>query len=200
MTVIPTSYFGSIAYFSQLLMPDVQVEIQEHFVKQTHRNRCSILTANGVQHLSVPVIKPNGNKTLTRDILVSPKLDWRKDHWKAIESAYASAPFFEHYANEIRSLIYAETPDLKTFNEHIMRFVADALSLDFSINYTASYSSHVKRDFRLSLPEIEHEKYIQVLFNQSAFVANLSILDALFCEGPLARKLVLKSTQEYESH
>ena len=192
MTVIPTSYFGSIGYFRLIFSTDlVNIECFEHFVKQTFRNRCSILTANGIQHLSVPVIKPNGNKTLTRDVLVSPKQDWRKDHWKAIESAYASAPYFDYYGDEVKSLIYSETSDLITYNEQIISFIAETLSLSCSIQYTNEYAATYTNDYRSKSADTQHNPYIQVLFNQPEFVSNLSILDALFCEGPLTRNLII---------
>ncbi|MBP8034617.1 MAG: WbqC family protein, partial [Bacteroidia bacterium] len=44
--LLSTAYLPNINYLSQVLNHDVVViEKQEHFVKQTYRNRCEILTS-----------------------------------------------------------------------------------------------------------------------------------------------------------
>ena len=62
-------------------------------------------------------------------------------NWKAIESAYASAPYFDYYGDEVKSLIYSETSDLITYNEQIISFIAETLSLSCSIQYTNEYAA-----------------------------------------------------------
>jgi hypothetical protein len=118
--VFPIAYFGSISYYKDIIEnSSIEFEIQEHFVKQSIRNRSRILTANGSMELSIPVIKPDGSKTLTKDILVQDSNEWRKDHWRAIESAYKHAAYFDHYGEEIKSLIYQETKDLVGFTLYV---------------------------------------------------------------------------------
>jgi len=81
LTVFPTSLFPSIAYLKAICGAESPViDLGEHYVKQTQRNRYSVLSANGPLDLSIPVIRPNGNKTLTGSIEVSEDLGWRRDH------------------------------------------------------------------------------------------------------------------------
>ena len=91
--IFPTSYFGNLSYYSALIKESsIVFEAKEHFIKQTFRNRCELLTGNGIQFISIPVLRKNGSKTSIDEVEISYDTDWRKDHWKAIESAYSNSP------------------------------------------------------------------------------------------------------------
>jgi hypothetical protein len=198
MVVFPTAYFGNIAYFKELLKhSQVSIEAQENFMKQTYRNRCEIVTANGIHCLSVPVNKSNGSKTRIEAVQISDAKNWRKDHWKAIESAYAAAPFFEHYGPEVKELIYNKESNLLKFNQAINTRVLDWIDISIEFSFTDEYLDlKNKVDYRIELNQKTTHKtdsfttYTQV-FGEQGFVPNLSILDILFAEGPLTRLFVL---------
>ena len=197
LAVFPTAYFGNIAYFAELAKSTSPIiEGKEHFVKQTIRTRCSILGANGIQQLSIPVIRPNGSKTLMEDVLVSETDPWKKIHWRSIESAYASAPFFEEYDQEIKQLIFQDETNLLRYNQRITEEILKLIDINLELCRTESYETYDKLvDFRMVDFEspIEIKKYIQVFGDSNQFSANLSILDLLFCEGPMARKWLINS-------
>ncbi|MDP5011774.1 MAG: WbqC family protein [Crocinitomicaceae bacterium] len=197
LAVFPTAYFGNIAYFAELAKSTSPIiEGKEHFVKQTIRTRCSILGANGIQQLSIPVIRPNGSKTLMEDVLVSETDPWKKIHWRSIESAYASAPFFEEYDQEIKQLIFQDETNLLRYNQRITEEILKLIDINLELGRTESYETYDKLvDFRMVDFEspIEIKKYIQVFVDSNQFSANLSILDLLFCEGPMARKWLINS-------
>ena len=197
LAVFPTAYFGNIAYFAELAKSTSPIiEGKEHFVKQTIRTRCSILGANGIQQLSIPVIRPNGSKTLMEDVLVSETDPWKKIHWRSIESAYASAPFFEEYDQEIKQLIFQDETNLLRYNQRITEEILKLIDINLELGRTESYETYDKLvDFRMVDFEspIEIKKYIQVFDDSNQFSANLSILDLLFCEGPMARKWLINS-------
>ncbi len=190
--VLPTAYFGNISYFRALCaQSSVLIESKEHFIKQTFRSRCEILSANGIQRLSVPVKRIKGSKTPIDEVEITYETNWRKDHWKAIESAYASAPYFEHYAEEVKALIYDAETNLIRFNTLITKKIVNWLSIEIEFALTNEYqSSDTSIDFS-SLAGNVIKPYLQVYFNQTAFVPDVSILDLLFCEGPLARKWLI---------
>lgn len=195
--LFPIAYFGSISYYKDLVAhTDIVLEVHEHFVKQSVRNRTRILTANGMQELSVPIIKPNGSKTVTKDILVSSAKDWRKDHWRALESAYKHAAYFEHYGEEVKALIYQETPDLVGFNMQILAHIQQWLQLPLAISCSSEFKSvtSLDTDYRFGYtahPYQQEYHYFQVFQDKQAFVGDLSILDAIFNLGPMARTLFI---------
>ena len=98
--IIPP-YAGNIQYYSLFAhYKEVLLEKNAHYVKQTYRNRCQILTANGVMNLTIPVDKVSGEKMLDKDVRIS-STDWQRVHWAAIESAYNNSPFFLYKKEKI---------------------------------------------------------------------------------------------------
>lgn len=192
--VFPTAYFGSIAYFQALVHEqNVSIEAKEHFVKQTIRTRCSILVSNGLRYLSVPVVKENGNKTPMDRIRISYTENWQNDHWRTIESAYSSAPFFEHYGEEVKTLIFSKEENLMRFNEKITNTILDWLSIESVTREFTSEFANAEHDFR-TFPfdnRLDIKKYTQVFEAENGFIPNLSILDLIMNEGPMARKWLL---------
>lgn len=195
--VFPITYFGNIAYFRELANSECPlIETKEHFVKQTLRTRCTILTANGELQLTVPVVRKNGSKTLMEDIEISYDTNWRKIHWKAIESAYSSAPFFEHYGMEVEELIFQKETNLVEFNLNITERILNWLSIDLTLERSTTYlDTDEVNDFRSNnFPSIEPiKRYQQVFAKKNEFIPNLSMLDLIFCEGPLARNWIVGS-------
>lgn len=76
------------------------IEQFENFGKQSYRNRCEIMTANGTISLTVPVVKAN-SKTLTKDLKIMYATPWQKLHLRSIESAYKNSPYYEYYIDEL---------------------------------------------------------------------------------------------------
>ncbi|MDP4798380.1 MAG: WbqC family protein [Crocinitomicaceae bacterium] len=198
MPILPTSYFGSIAYYKKLAQhPLIQIEAHEHFPKQTYRNRCDILGGDGILSLSIPIKKRNGSKTTTEDIILSDEENWRIRHWRAITSAYQSSAYFDYYSVEVKELLFNETHNLLKFNTVITQRIIDWLYLDTKIELTTEFHPIMDNDLRLSLIQKDEfqEKikapYIQVFPGDENYQESLSILDAIFCEGPMARNLIL---------
>ena len=102
-----TAYFPPISYVAAMLNKQVVVvEQYETFPKQTYRNRAVVATANGLLPLSVPVVRTNGNHTYTKDMDICYNENWAAKHWRAIESAYNSSPYFLYYKDlQVRNFI-----------------------------------------------------------------------------------------------
>lgn len=194
LPIFPTAYFGSIAYFKALCSYDqVIIESHETFPKQTLRNRTMINTANGHLRLSVPVEKPNSSKSVTGEIQLTDRSKWRAEHWRAIKSAYSSSPYFDHYGIEVEEMINSDKPNLVEFNTEITARILKWLDIDIKLSPSTSYNNQDSMDYRSHFKSSESlpSPYIQV-FETEAYNDSLSILDAIFCEGPMARNLLLK--------
>ncbi|MCC5923211.1 MAG: WbqC family protein [Crocinitomicaceae bacterium] len=196
--VFPITYFGPIPYFQDLLKsPAVTFEQMERFPKQTWRNRMNILTANGVLALSVPCKKPNGKNTLTKEVVIDYDASWQKDHWGAIESAYRHAPYFFYYGDLVHDIIFRNYASLLEMNWEITQQIYHWLDFEWNAKRSEEFEviSDQSQDKRLvySKKNLEHQqdRYIQVFSDTLPFEPNLSILDLLMNEGPLARKYIL---------
>lgn len=196
--VFPTTYFGSVLYYQQLVMHErTWIETKEHFPKQSYRNRCDILSADGMLSLSIPVKKPNGSKTPTDQILLANNENWRARHWRAIKTAYQSASYFDYYGIEVHDLIFNEHETLLELNEAITDRILEWLDLPVVIDRTRAFQPIQENDPREMLVdknrnnEFAPAPYIQVFPSEHSFTSNISILDAVMCNGPLARNLLL---------
>ena len=99
--LLASAYFPPIEFYHHYTKNEaIIIEQNEHFIKQTYRNRCSISGANGQIDLSIPLQKYT-SKTPIRDIKISYDVQWQKQHWRSIVSAYNSSPYFMYYDYEI---------------------------------------------------------------------------------------------------
>ena len=181
---------GPAEYYSALLSyQNILLEQHEFFVKQSYRNRCEILGANGKMVLSIP-LQERKNKSLTKDIRIDYKTPWQMQHWRAIESAYSSSPFFEYYQDDLFPFYLKQVEFLMDFNLVIQEKIIALIGLKLNFSRSESYIQEIenKIDARNSFsPKLNSEKifpdYIQVFENKFHFVPNLSILDVLFNLG-----------------
>ena len=126
------AYFPSVQFYAVLVGETRPIfEVCDNFQKQTHRTRCHIATANGLQTLNVPIKHlGKGQHKLTRETLVDyDTVDWRKQHLKAFETAYRSSPFFEFYEDDILAIFDAKPKFLIDLNVATHHFVMDALQM-----------------------------------------------------------------------
>ena len=85
-------------------------EQHENYVKQSYRNRCHVLTAQGVVPLSIPVLRGNSkDKTRITQIEIDYTQKWHNVHWRTIQAAYGRAPYFEFYSDYLRE-VYERQP------------------------------------------------------------------------------------------
>lgn len=200
--VFPTAYFGSIAYFKEVAKHEkVYIEAKEHFPKQSYRNRCDILGANGISTLSIPTKKHSGSKTPTDEVLLSVDENWQKRHWRSIMSAYQSAAFFDYYSIEVYEILFSEETNFLRFNMNIAQRILDWLDISTELILTDKFQPVIENDPRSLLTdknlnqELLPSPYIQVFPSDESFTMNLSILDAVMCEGPIARNLIKESVK-----
>jgi len=195
--LLSTAYFAPIQYYSKLVQShEVMIEQFENYSKQSYRNRCNILGANGELALTVPVVKASSKKILTKDVRISYDTDWQKLHWKGIESAYNSSPFYEFYIDDLRRFFDRKWDFLLDLNLEIQEEINGLIDLDCVIKKTDDYVEDLNGiiDFREGIhpkasksvvdPNFVSNKYYQVFSDKWGFVENLSILDLLFNMGP----------------
>ena len=138
--LLSTAYFAPIQYYSKLLAYSmIYIEQYEHFNKQTYRNRCNILGANGSISLVIPVVKGRGPKILMKDLRVSYDVDWQRNHWRTIFSAYNSSPYFEFYKDELEPFFERKWKFLLDLNLSIHEVICDLLEVENNMVLTHDF-------------------------------------------------------------
>lgn len=200
MQIIELQYLPQPIYLALLLKyPNLEVDGYEYYVKQTYRNRCRILTANGIDELTIPVLG-GSKKNIAKDIKIDHSQKWHNRNWRAIQSAYGKAPFFEYYAEDLLRVYDKKHKYLFDLSHELLTQCLEFLEFDIKLKFTSGYHNHKKEpqnDFRSvirpkSNPSLLNT-YDQVPYQQvfgNNFVNNLSVIDIIFCEGPQAGKII----------
>ena len=188
--IFPTAYLPSIEYISLFLKAeDASIELFETYQKQSCRTRTNVMTANGIQTLTIPVIKTNGNHTLTKDIEISYKESWQQIHLRCLESAYRKSAYFDYYFPYFEKIYKQKFNTLVELNEFCLKTILKIMKVKKDYSYTTDFEKIVdENDYRISLSKgtnkIEMKPYYQVFADRHGFIPNLSIVDLLFNEGP----------------
>lgn len=195
--LLPPACLPNAEFFAWLLhAPQVCIEMQESYPKQTCRNRYRIATAQGITVLSVPVNKPEGNNSPFNIIELDNSTTWSITHWRTIESAYSKSPFFIYYRDPFEQIFLHPPALLKDFNISILNLCLKLIGLKKELEYTKTFENKPVNyyDMRwLIMPkkQVQHlyqiktfKRYIQVFSDRNEFLENLSILDLLFNLGP----------------
>jgi hypothetical protein len=116
---------------------EVVLEYQDHFPKQTLRNRYYILTSQGIKYQTVPVVKRN--KTITREVRISYEQNWPSQHWEGINAAYGKSAFWEHYQASIKEWLFTEYTFLHEMQFASLTICLSCLGLKVPISHTIEY-------------------------------------------------------------
>ena len=195
--IFPTAYLPSIQYMSLFLeTEEPSIELFETYQKQSCRTRCKVMTANGIQTLTIPVIKTNGNHTLTKDIEISYKESWQQIHLRCRESAYRKSAYFDYYFPYFEKIYRQKFNTLVELNDYCLKVILKILKSKKEYSYTDDFEKITcDDDYRISLSKneenvFESKTYYQVFADRHGFVPNLSIIDLLFNEGPNATQFL----------
>jgi hypothetical protein len=191
--VLPMFYLPPVEYFVKLnaYRANILIEKEEHFPKQTYRNRANVYTPDGVLGLTVPVIKGSKNHTKVKDIKISYDFNWQRLHWLSLQACYRRSAYFEYYEDELAPFYEKKFDYLFDYNEQLLQFVLKAMKMKIDYGFTESYEASYEElaDFRESInpkreTDFNQKQYFQVFEERKGFLKNLSIVDLLFNQGP----------------
>lgn len=191
--LIHPTYFPSISHYVAMLQADsVTFEMEDNFQKQTNRNRMYIYSPNGVQLLNIPVKHAIEKHQKYKDVRIENDFGWQKNHFKSLEAAYRTSPFFEYFEDDFRPLFEKKHKFLMDLNLEVFQLVNDSLGINIQPQKTTEFFHEVPdyNDFRHLVngkkDTTQLEEYTQVFNEKHGFINNLSILDLLFNEGRYA--------------
>lgn len=200
-TLLHPTYFPSISHFVAMAQVEsITFEIEDNFQKQTNRNRTYIYSPNGIQLLNIPVKHSKESHQKTKDIKIETDFDWQKQHFKSLEAAYRSSPFFEFFEDDLRPIFEKKQTFLLDLNFETLAILSKCLRFKIEYSTTTEYFHEVETtvitDCR-GLVEGKKDKsvfepYTQVFDDKHGFINNLSVLDLLFNEGKFAMEYLKK--------
>lgn len=198
--LIEAHFLPSLEYFCALQRFDkIILEKHEHYTKQSYRNRCYILTSQGRERLTIPVVATHV-KVLITDVQIDYSTRWQNNMLRTLESAYAKAPYYEHYIDDLKKEILSGHQYLYDLNLKLLSMCLQWLKWDPEVSESVSYERNTpvhindlrdqvlaKKDF--GAREFYHPLAYRQVFG-SNFASNLSLVDLVFCTGPDAPALI----------
>ena len=190
--IIHPTYFPNIFSFKTIInSTNILFEVNDHYVKQTLRNRTSIHAANGKLNLSIPVKFSSTKKEKYKDIRICYDSNWQKIHLKSIESAYKNSPFYDFFEDYFINFYNKKEKFLVDLNFSSIRLIFEILEKELNCNFTNEYlEKYVDlTDYRSLLTnknfneKVDFKNYTQVFQEKNGFIENLSSIDLIFNKG-----------------
>ena len=186
------SYFPSIEQMAAVAQAEsVVFEVEDNYQKQTYRNRAYIAHSNGRLLLNVPIKhSKDGTRQQTKDVVTETAFPWQDQHWKSLQTAYRTSPYFEFYEDELAALFDDRATQLLAHNIRIFEVLSELIELNVPTTMSMDYETDPKitdlRQLAVAKAKKKHSitPYIQVFQEAHGFLHNLSVLDLLFNEGP----------------
>ncbi|MDR3046735.1 MAG: WbqC family protein [Bacteroidales bacterium] len=202
--LLSSACFPPIEYFMVATNSDlIIIENSENYIKQTYRNRFTILSGNGLLSIIVPVVH-HSTKMPIKEVCIDYKTNWNFSAIKSIKSAYQNSPFFLYYKDQFLPFFQKKYKYLFDYNCEITFLLFKLLNISCSVIYTENYQKKLpnvvdyreiitpKNSMDLNYPFRNLVPYKQVFDDRFSFMTNLSILDLIFNLGPESGSYIKK--------
>ncbi len=192
LILLHPTYFPNVATMAIMAQKNCLWEVCDYYQKQTYRNRTYVCTDQGKHMMTIPIKHVGGaqGKQFYKDVRVDNQYPWQRQHWRTLQTAYRSSPFFEYYEDELAPLFHHSYEFLLDFNLRSIELACECLQLDMPSSKTTVYEQNPKNsiDQRFMVNakrsiSFNPPVYTQVFMERHGFIDNLSILDLLFNEG-----------------
>jgi hypothetical protein len=140
-------------------------------------NRYNIAGPNNIQTLTVPITQDDKHNPITQ-VRINYNENWIRDHKHAWQTAYGKSPFFEYYDYRFWSILDAQPLMLADLIYPWNQLLFTQLGL----SSFESTSNEIQQDI------IQIKPYPQVFDVKFGFRSEVSGIDLLFNQGPLAKE------------
>jgi len=140
-------------------------------------NRYNIAGPNNIQTLTVPITQDDKHNPLTQ-VRINYNENWIRDHKHAWQTAYGKSPFFEYYDYRFWSILDVQPVMLSDLIYPWNQLLFTQLGL-------SSFDSTSKE---IQQNIIQIKPYPQVFDVKFGFRSEVSGIDLLFNQGPLAKE------------
>ncbi|MEX2565999.1 MAG: WbqC family protein [Cyclobacteriaceae bacterium] len=191
-------YLPSIAYFVSLKEAEtLLINPEDDYIRQSDRNRTKILLTNKVETLSIPVLEGRKRKAI-KEVKIDYQQKWLMVHLRGLQSAYGKSPFFEYFFSDLELVYLKKKKYLFDLNWELLTLCLKFLR--WNVKMVTYDGGDGKKEFldRRGLisskgsysGNLLYQPYPYTQIFGADFVPNLSIVDLLFCEGPMANAVI----------
>ncbi len=197
--LLSTAYLPPVEYMAAFFTGEVIIEQHENFIKQTYRNRAIVPSAEKILTLSIPVNRNNVHNCPVEQVEIDYSQSWQREHWRTLETIYNASPFFLYYKDYLYPYYHQNNIRfLFDFNNQLLKVLLQLFRMKCNYTFTEQYDPdpdnkvdlrnviHPKKIHQPAYPFSRLDEYRQVFADRTDFVPNMSCVDLLFNEGPMA--------------
>lgn len=166
----------------QIDNPSISADIQPitnlaPFSALNKPNRYNIAGPNNIQTLTVPITQDDKHNPITQ-VRINYNENWIRDHKHAWQTAYGKSPFFEYYDYRFWSILDAQPVMLGDLIYPWNQLLFAQLGMSSSESASMKIQQNI----------IQIKPYPQVFDVKFGFRSEVSGIDLLFNQGPLAKE------------
>lgn len=130
LTAHQPSYLPWLGLFHKIALADHFVLFdQVQYVPKDWISRNDIKTASGPLTLTVPVLTKGYLEKTIAQIEIHNELPWGRKHWKSIQGAYRTAPYFKQHADFFEDTYKREWKLLADLDHHMLEWFLKTLGI-----------------------------------------------------------------------
>ena len=138
--------------------------------------------------------------------ILNLKNNWILQHTRALDACYMRAPFYEFYRDNLFALLASQEEYLMDLDRKLIQWVLKMMKANLTMTFSTSYQKEPATEFQdgrnrflpnQAIAVEDQVNYGQVFEDRIGFQPNMSILDLLFCNGPVATGLLKDSSSRF---
>lgn len=226
-------FFPWIGMFEQIRLADVYIHYDDaqfpHGYGNTFINRVQIKTADGIQWLTVPVVRKGIHSI--KDTLINESSDWRKKHLKTLYHAYGKCSYYTDLRDIVEDVYAHKCLTISELNIYALLKVCAYFSISTQFKYSScmpigdikssekvlalvkacsgdvyitgwgakNYLDHAL--FEQNNIQVEYMDYQKKPYNQKfgEFTPYVSILDLIANKGTEGREVMISPTMNWRN-
>ncbi len=150
ITIHQPDFCPWLGFFDRWAKSDLFIILDDvQFLRRGWHHRDRIITAHGIQWLTVPVIKKGRYEQRIMDVVIDNQSTWHKKHIKTISAAYKKAPFFTYVFNNLCKVYMQGHKKLIELNMDFLKTCADMLGITTPFVLASSLGVNKKSNERL---------------------------------------------------
>jgi len=139
ITIHQPDFLPWLGFFDRWLKSSIYIVLDDvQFIRRGWQHRDKIKTSNGVQWLTVPIIKKGRYYQKIKDVEINNKENWRKRHLDMIQHAYQKAPNFNSVYISIKEILNKNHKLLIDLNIDLLKFCAKTLHIETPLIFSSS--------------------------------------------------------------
>jgi hypothetical protein len=150
VTIHQPDFLPWLGFFDRWKKSDIFIVLDDvQFIRRGWHHRDKIKTAQGIQWLTVPVVKKGHYRQLIKNVRIHTEYNWRQNLLNAIRSAYLNSPCFETIYEELEKIIDDQLVLLIDLNMLLLRYCSTKLKVRTPIIFSSDLKISAKGTDRL---------------------------------------------------